>query len=82
MKNDYSMVVRILLTAWVVGAGLAVAGGLMNLAGRLPRRPDSDKGLGGIHDRTARRFGPPTWRIGIGLMIVASPLAGGALLLD
>ena len=77
--QDFPLVVQVLGFVLTVGLGLLATGGLLNLVSLLPPRPEWDKGLGGIHDQVARRFGPPTLRIGAVATVVATPLLGLAI---
>lgn len=82
MNEKLTVSVRAAAFLWAVGAGLVATGGVLNLLAKLPPRPDSDRSLGGIHDRVARRYGPPTWRIGLALLVVAMPLLALAVWLS
>ncbi len=82
MDEELTVSVRAAAFLWAAGAGLVVTGTLLNLLGKLPPRPDRDGSLGGIHDRVARRCGPPTSRIGLALLGVATPLLALALWLS
>ena len=60
---------------WALGAGMVFSGLFMNAVGRTTSpRPSEDRGFGGIHDKVVRRTGPMTWRIGLGILLMATPL--------
>lgn len=82
MNEDLTGPVRAVAFLWAVGGGLVTTGALLNLLAKLPPRPDWDKSLGGIHDRVARQYGPPTWRIGLAVLAVATPVLALAVWLS
>lgn len=68
------MLKTIVTYVWTIGLGLVASGALQNAVARItPPRPDDDRSLGGIHDRVVRRAGPPTWRIGLAILVIATP---------
>lgn len=75
MRDDFPLVVEILLVITTLGIGALFTGAFMNLVARVTRpRDEDDWGGAGIDDKVVRRYGPPTLRIGAWMLLVTLPL--------